>query len=93
VLVAQIEHAEADGDYTALIVGGRRLLAYVSLSELDSKLDPAQFLRIHRSHLVNLDFVAAMEWYDGTRLQVQMRDGTKLLASRTRSRELRRQIL
>lgn len=93
VLVSQVERAEADGDYTALLVGGRRLLAYVSLNELNGRLDPAQFLRIHRSHLVNLDFVAGMEWYDGTRLQVQMRDGTKLIASRTRSRELRRLIL
>lgn len=81
------------GDYTALIVRGRRLLAYVSLNELNARLEPSQFLRIHRSHLVNLDFVDAMEWYDGTRLQIQMRDGTKLLASRTRSRDLRRLIL
>lgn len=93
VLVAQIERAEADGDYTALIVGGRRLLAYVSLNDLNAQLDPAQFLRIHRSHIVNLDFVGGMEWYDGTRLQIRMLDGTRLLASRTRSRELRRLIL
>ena len=71
----------------------RRLLAYISLNDLNARLDHAQFLRIHRSHLVNLDYVLGMEWYDGTRLQVQMRDGTRLLASRTHSRELRRVIL
>jgi hypothetical protein len=38
---------------------------------------------------VNLDFVAALVPYDATRLHVEMRDGTKLIASRTRSRELR----
>ena len=74
-------------------MNGRRLLTYISLNDLNARVDPAQFLRIHRSHLVNLDFVLAMEWYDGSRLQVQMRDGTKLLASRTRSRELRRLIV
>jgi two-component system LytT family response regulator len=93
VLVAQIERAEADGDYTALIVAGRRRLAYISLNDLNASLDPTQFLRIHRSHLVNLDFVVDMQWYDGTRLQIQMRDGTKVLASRTRSRDLRKLIV
>jgi DNA-binding LytR/AlgR family response regulator len=38
---------------------------------------------------VNLDHVAAIAPFDGTRLQVVMKDGTKLTASRTRSRELR----
>lgn len=90
VPVAQIERAEADGNYTALIVGGKKLLAYLPLRELNARLDPAQFLRIHRGHLVNLDYVAGMQWYDGSRLQIEMRDGTKLLASRTRSRDLRR---
>jgi len=50
---------------------------------------PERFLRIHRAHIVNLDFVAQLVPYDGARLQVELRDGTKLMASRTRSRELR----
>jgi len=38
---------------------------------------------------VNLDYVAALVPFDAARLQVEMRDGTKLMASRPRSRELR----
>jgi len=62
---------------------------YVALGDLERRLDPEKFLRVHRSHVVNLDHVSALVPYDATRLQVEMRDGTKIMASRTRSRELR----
>jgi two-component system LytT family response regulator len=87
--VADIAHFEARDDYVAVYVGGRTYLMHVTLGELERRLDASRFLRIHRTHLVNLDHVRAMEPYDGTRLQVELRDGTKLMASRSRSRELR----
>ena len=40
-------------------------------------------------HIVNLDFVKQLVPFDGSRMQIEMRDGTKILASRTRSKELR----
>ena len=45
--------------------------------------------RVHRAHIVNLDYVKQLVPFDGSRMQVEMRDGTKILASRTRSKELR----
>ena len=57
------------------------------------RLDPQRFLRIHRSHIVNLDHVASMQTFDATRMQVVMRDGAKIVASRTRSRDLRGLVL
>jgi two-component system, LytTR family, response regulator len=93
IAVRDIERLEADDDYVAVYSRGRRYLVYLNLSEFEARLDPAMFLRIHRSHIVNLDHVAALSSYDATRLQVELRDGTKLLASRTRSRELRHLIV
>ena len=87
--VQEIERLEAEDDYVALHARGRRFLVYVPLGDLEKRLDPQRFLRVHRSHIVNLDHVGALVPYDGTRLQVEMRDGTKIMASRTRSRELR----
>jgi two-component system, LytTR family, response regulator len=87
--VEDIERLEAEDDYVALYARGRRFLVYVALGDLEARLDPTRFLRIHRSHVVNLEYVAALVPYDATRLQVEMRDGTKIMASRTRSRELR----
>jgi two-component system LytT family response regulator len=87
--VNDIERLEADDDYVAVLTRGRRFLVYLGMNEFEARLDPEKFLRIHRSHIVNLDHVSALSSYDATRLQVEMKDGTKLIASRTRSRELK----
>ncbi|HEX4682099.1 MAG TPA: LytTR family DNA-binding domain-containing protein [Gemmatimonadaceae bacterium] len=89
IAVADIERLEADDDYVAVHTRGRRFLVYLGMNEFEARLDPQRFLRIHRSHIVNLDHVAAMNPYDRTRLEIQMKDGTRLTASRVRSRELR----
>lgn len=89
ILVKEIERLEAEDDYVAVHARGRRHLVYLPLAEFERRLDPAQFLRIHRAHVVNLDFVSHLEPFDAGRLRVTMRDGTALLASRVRSRELR----
>lgn len=87
--VNDIERLEADDDYVAVLTRGRRFLVYLGMNEFEARLDPERFLRIHRSHIVNLDHVASLSPFDATRLQIEMKDGTKLIASRTRSRELR----
>jgi two-component system LytT family response regulator len=87
--VREIERLEAEDDYVAVYARGRRFLVYLPLGEFERRLDPERFLRVHRSHVVNLDFVTALVPFDAARLQVEMRDGTKLMASRARSRELR----
>jgi two-component system LytT family response regulator len=87
--VREIERLEAEDDYVAVVTRGRRFLVYLPLADFERRLDPERFLRVHRSHVVNLDFVTALVPYDAARLQVEMRDGTKIMASRARSRELR----
>jgi two-component system, LytTR family, response regulator len=89
VPVREIERLEAEDDYVGVHARGRRFLVYLPLGEFERRLDPERFLRVHRSHVVNLDFVTALVPFDAARLQVEMRDGTKIMASRTRSRELR----
>jgi two-component system LytT family response regulator len=59
------------------------------MNAFEARLDPQRFIRIHRSHIVNLDSVAAFLPEDGGRLTIEMKDGAKLTASRTRARELR----
>jgi DNA-binding LytR/AlgR family response regulator len=46
-------------------------------------------MRIHRSHLVNLEYVASIEPYDTARVQVVMKSGARIVASRTGSKRLR----
>lgn len=80
---------EADGDYVAVITTDRRHLVYINLADLSTRLDSERFVRIHRSHIVNLDRVAAMVAHDANRLEVRMVDGTRIVASRNGTQLLR----
>lgn len=61
----------------------------LTLGDLESRLDPDRFCRVHRSHIVNLDYVAEMRRYDERRLTIRMADGTEVVASRAGSKKLR----
>jgi len=89
VRLADVSRLDADGDYVALVLDGRRHLLGMTLSALLPRLDPARFVRIHRSHVVNLDFVAAIRPHDAGRYLVEQRDGAKLVASRSGTQALR----
>jgi two-component system LytT family response regulator len=84
-----VEWLEACDDFAYAHAAGRRYRLNTSLNDLEQRLDPATFVRIHRSHIVNLDHVIAWTPYDGSRFEVRLRDGTALMASRQRSRALR----
>jgi two-component system LytT family response regulator len=89
VAVSAIERMEARDDYVALFTANRRYLIHIAMNELETMLEPKTFVRVHRCHIVNLDFVASLMPYDSGRLEIEMRNGAKLVASRTRSKSLR----
>lgn len=83
VKVANIQWVEAEDNYVRLHVEGTSHLLRTSMSSLLVKLDPRQFRRIHRSSIVNLDFILEVHpWFSGEHVMV-MRDGTRLTLSRT----------
>ena len=88
--LVEIERLQAEDDYVAIFARGRRYLISAHIGDFAAQLPPGRFLRIHRSHIVNLDFVERMVPFDAKRLQVQLRDGTRLLASRSSSEMIRR---
>lgn len=90
--IGTITRCEADGDYVAIHAGGRRYLVYVNLGDLERRLDPETFVRVHRSHLVNLDHVESFTSHDPNRLEVVMKDGSRLVASRMGTQLLRSRI-
>jgi two-component system LytT family response regulator len=89
IMVQEIERLEAEDDYVAIIVRGRRHLLTITLAALLTKIDQRRFIRIHRSHAVNLDAVSALIPFDSARLCVEMRDGTRITASRSGTQLLR----
>jgi two-component system, LytTR family, response regulator len=89
IRVEDLIRCEAEDDYVALHLEGRRHLLYVRLSGLEKRLDPARFLRIHRSHLIHVDRIVAITPYDASRLAVRMSDGSQVVASRAGTALLR----
>jgi two-component system LytT family response regulator len=88
VNVAQVIRFEGCDDYVSIHTADRRLLASLRLAELERML-PSGFVRIHRSHIVNLAMVETFIAGDGARFTVLLRDGTRLAVSRDRARWLR----
>lgn len=85
----EIEYMKSDSKYTVITARGQNFLVRIGISELEAQLDAARFVRIHRSALVNLDFVESMRADDQSQLQIHMRDGTVLGANRDASKILR----
>lgn len=84
-----VEWIEADGDYATLHVGERTYLLRESLSRLSQLLDPARFVRVHRSTIVRIDCVAELRALSNRDALLRLRDGTPVRASRTYIEPLR----
>ncbi|HEX8799040.1 MAG TPA: LytTR family DNA-binding domain-containing protein, partial [Terriglobales bacterium] len=78
-----IEWVEAQGDYVKLHGGKESHLLRETMSALSDRLDPGRFVRIHRSKIVNLDYIREIRPLWGGDCAVLMRDGTELTMSRT----------
>ena len=84
----QIDWIEAERNYIRLHVGGRAYLLRENLSRIESALDPTTFCRIHRSTIVNVDRIQAVESVFRGEYLVVLHDGTKLPSGRSYRRNL-----
>ena len=82
VSVDDIDWIEAYGNYVRLHVGKGVHLIRETLGNIERKLDPSRFARVHRSSIVNLDRVARMDLWGAGDYVVLLKDGTKLKLSR-----------
>ena len=82
VPLKEVERLEACDDYVTLHAGGRQHLVHARLQDLEVRLEPRRFVRIHRSHVVNLDFVIAIEPHEGSRVVAVLKSGARIVASR-----------
>lgn len=81
--VAEIDWIEADDYYAKLHVGKQTHLIRESLSQLEKQLDPARFVRIHRSTIVNIARVKELKTHFRGEYFVILLNGAKLKSSRT----------
>ena len=86
--VADIDFIASSGPYAELVVGQRRHLIREPMHDLEARLDPSRFMRIHRSAIVQLDRIDTLIKGPGGDYEVQLKDGTRLRVSRARRDEL-----
>jgi len=82
IQVADIAYISAEEKYVNLHTEKRSYLIRNTMNRLEQRLDPAKFARIHRSYIVNVDFIKEMQpWSHGDYIVI-LNDGAKLTASR-----------
>lgn len=89
VAARDIEWLQASGNYVNLRVRGRDYPLRATMAGIEERLDPARFLRVHRSHLINLDHLAEIEPLETGDARLTMRDGTAIPCSRRYRAQLR----
>lgn len=77
-----IEWLQAQGNYVGLHVNGHDYLLRSTLEGFLEQLDPARFVRVHRSYAVNLDRIAEIEPLDAGDAKLKMKDGSSVPCSR-----------
>jgi two-component system LytT family response regulator len=80
--VAQIDYVEAQDDYLAFHSAGKSHLKQQTISSLEESLDPSQFIRVHRSFIVNLERIRKIEAYTKDSRLAILNDGTQIPVSR-----------
>jgi two-component system LytT family response regulator len=82
VPIADVQRLSAAGNYVDVHTSTRCHLVRSTLARLAQRLDPTEFLRVHRSHLVRADFIAEIApWAHGD-LKLVLKDRSELLLSR-----------
>jgi two-component system LytT family response regulator len=81
--VAKIDYVEAQDDYVAFRSEGKQFLKQQTLGDVETVLDPSQFVRIHRSYILNIERLAKLELYAKDSHSAILRDGSRLPVSRS----------
>jgi len=82
ITVGKLDYAEAQDDYVALVTQGKKHLKQQTIAGLEACLNPANFVRIHRSYIVNLERVVRIEPHAKESRIAILTDGARLPVSR-----------
>ncbi len=92
VPVGKIDYITANGAYAELHVGTDHYVIRESMQQLEERLDPERFMRVHRSSIVRLDLVDTLLRSEGSEYQVQLKGGARLRVGRSRREALERRL-
>ena len=92
VPVSEIDFILASGPYAELYSGDRKYVIRESMQTLEDRLDPATFIRTHRSVIVRLDLIDTLHKAPGGDYDVQLKSGRRLRVSRSRLEALEKKL-
>jgi two-component system LytT family response regulator len=91
VKVSEIMYLQADSNYTIIHLSGfNKIIATRTLSDFEKLLDPPVFFRIHKSTIINMNYLGAYSSYEGN--FAELNDGTRLSISRRKVNEFRESV-
>jgi two-component system LytT family response regulator len=88
----KIDYIEAEDDYISIKSEGKSHLKQQRMAELEKMLDPAKFVRVHRSSIINIERIARIELYAKDSRMAILKDGTKILISRAGYDKLKKML-
>jgi two-component system LytT family response regulator len=83
ISTSKIEYIKAEDDYIAIAAEGKKHLKQLRLSDLELQLEPALFVRVHRSYIVNITFLDRIELYAKDSRRAVMKSGEHIPISRS----------
>tara|TARA_R110001599_G_scaffold12319_1_gene57799 strand:- start:28843 stop:29592 length:750 start_codon:yes stop_codon:yes gene_type:complete len=90
IVATEIERVEAERDYMRLHVGPASYLLHQTITGLEERLNPEEFIRLHRSHLVRRDWIAGLRHDGGGVWMACLKCGTEIRIGRTHLAEAKK---
>jgi two-component system LytT family response regulator len=92
VPVTDIVHIQAEDDYVEIVTEGKKYLKKETMNYLEDSLPSELFIRVHRSSIVNVNYILKLERYGKESYIVILKDGSKVNVSKSRVKELKEQL-
>lgn len=92
VSINDIIHIEAEDDYVEIFTANKKFLKKETMNYLERCLPKEMFIRVHRSSIINTDFIEKLERYGKESYLVIMKDDSRVNVSKSRVKELKEQL-
>ena len=91
--VEEIVYLEASGDYTVITTKGDQFVSSSGIGKLEEIMDPDTFIRVHRSTIINLNYLKEIERHFNGGMVVKMQSGKSFPVSRTYAKLFRKKVV
>lgn len=94
VEVAKVTHFYAEDKVTLAATPAREYIVDFTISELEQKLDPKKFIRVHRGSIINIEYILEVHTWFGGKLVVRLNDGkrTEVTVARDRVKDVKERV-